>query len=117
MYMFLVYSWYGKRPTEPTMSKAYRNDPQRAQSSQSRYTFYECQYCGHQEYPLVGTIFENSSTSLRLWFHAIFLMSQTRCGISAKQLERELGVTYKTAWRMANRIRSLLQDDDDEPLS
>jgi transposase-like protein len=44
-------------------------------------------------------------------------MSQTRCGISAKQLERELGVTYKTAWRMANKIRSLLQDDDETPLS
>ncbi len=80
-------------------------------------TCYSCQFCGHDEYPLVGTIFENSATSLKLWFHAIFLMSQTRCGISAKQLERELGVTYKTAWRMANKIRSLLQDDDDEPLS
>lgn len=44
-------------------------------------------------------------------------MSQTRCGISAKQLERELGVTYKTAWRMANKIRSMLQDNDDEPFS
>lgn len=44
-------------------------------------------------------------------------MSQTRCGISAKQLERELGVTYKTAWRMANKIRSLLQDEDDTPFS
>lgn len=71
-------------------------------------TCYSCQFCGHDEYPLVGTIFENSATSLKLWFHAIFLMSQTRCGISAKQLERELGVTYKTAWRMANKIRSLL---------
>ena len=80
-------------------------------------TCYSCQFCGHDEYPLVGTIFENSATSLKLWFHAIFLMSQTRCGISAKQLERELGVTYKTAWRMANKIRSLLQDDNDEPLS
>lgn len=80
-------------------------------------TCYSCQFCGHDEYPLVGTIFENSATSLKLWFHAIFLMSQTRCGISAKQLERELGVTYKTACRMANKIRSLLQDDNDEPLS
>jgi transposase-like protein len=80
-------------------------------------TCYSCQFCGHDEYPLVGTIFENSATSLKLWFHAIFLMSQTRCGISAKQLERELGVTYKTARRMANKIRSLLQDDNDEPLS
>jgi len=61
----------------------------------------------------VGTIFENSATSLRLWFYAIYLMSSTRCGISAKQLERELGVTYKTAWRMFHKIRSLLDQDGD----
>jgi transposase len=72
---------------------------------------YACQYCGHHEHPLVGTIFENSATSLRLWFYAIYLMSSTRCGISAKQLERELGVTYKTAWRMFHKIRSLLDQD------
>src|SRR5947199_6231226 len=63
-----------------------------------------------------GTIFEDSATSLRLWFHAIFIMSQTRCGISAKQLQRELGVTYKTAWRMFNQIRKLLTDESDPPL-
>src|SRR6266508_3368308 len=80
-------------------------------------TCYECQYCGHQEYPMAGTIFQDSATSLRLWFHAFFLMAQTRCGISAKQLERELGVTYKTAWRMFKKIRSLLYQDDGEPLS
>jgi transposase len=74
---------------------------------------YACQYCGHHEHPLVGTIFENSATSLRLWFYAIYLMSSTRCGISAKQLERELGVTYKTAWRMFHKIRSLLDQDGD----
>ncbi len=73
---------------------------------------YACQYCGHHEHPLVGTIFENSATSLRLWFYAIYLMSSTRCGISAKQLERELGVTYKTAWRMFHKIRSLLDQGD-----
>lgn len=72
---------------------------------------YSCQFCGHHEHPMKGTIFEGSATSLRLWFYAIFLMSQTRCGISAKQLERELGVTYKTAWRMFNKIRSMLEDD------
>lgn len=66
-----------------------------------------------------GTIFEKSTTSLQLWFYAMFLMASTRCGISAKQLERELGVTYKTAWRMFNKIRNELMklDDDDEPLS
>lgn len=78
---------------------------------------YACQYCGHHEHPLVGTIFENSATSLRLWFYAIYLMSSTRCGISAKQLERELGVTYKTAWRMFHKIRSLLDQDGNDPLS
>src|ERR1017187_944744 len=72
---------------------------------------FACEHCGHHEYPMAGTIFENSSTSLRLWFHGFFLMSQTRCGISAKQLERELGVTYKTAWRMFNKIRSVLTED------
>ncbi len=73
---------------------------------------YSCQYCGHREHPMVGTIFENSATSLQLWFYAIYLMSSTRCGISAKQLERELGVTYKTAWRMFHKIRSLLDQGD-----
>ena len=74
---------------------------------------YACQFCGHHEYPMKGTIFEGSATSLRLWFHAIYLMAQTRGGISAKQLERELGVTYKTAWRMAKQIRTLLGEDFD----
>jgi transposase len=76
---------------------------------------YSCQFCGHRIHPMVGTIFEDSATSLRLWFYAIYLMASTRCGISARQLERELGVTYKTAWRMFKQIRSLLTQDD-EPM-
>jgi transposase-like protein len=71
---------------------------------------YGCDYCGHQISPTAGTIFGHSSTPLKLWFYAIFLMSSTRCGISAKQIQRETGVTYKTAWRMFNQIRSLLQE-------
>jgi transposase-like protein len=74
---------------------------------------FQCQFCGHREHPMVGTIFENSATSLKLWFDAIYLMASTRCGISAKQMERELGVTYKTAWRMFKQIRSMLSQDDD----
>lgn len=73
---------------------------------------YSCAKCGHGIHPTAGTIFHKSSTSLHLWFYGIYLMSSTRCGISAKQLERELGVTYKTAWRMFNKIRSLLGPDD-----
>ncbi|MDA1062118.1 MAG: IS1595 family transposase [Chloroflexi bacterium] len=75
-----------------------------------------CSTCGHHVHPTAGTIFHKSSTSLHLWFYAIYLMTSTRCGISAKQLERELGVTYKTAWRMAHLIRDELMEQDDEPL-
>jgi transposase-like protein len=77
---------------------------------------YDCDYCGYHFHPLAGTIFHKSSTSLHLWFYAMYLITQTRCGISAKQLERELGVTYKTAWRMFNLIRNQLMTDDDEQL-
>src|SRR6266571_3652305 len=80
-------------------------------------TCYECQFCGHQEYPMRGTVFEGSSTSLRLWFYAIYIMAITRCGISAKTLERETGVSYPTALRMFRQIRSLLGQDEDEFLS
>lgn len=76
---------------------------------------YSCDYCGTHVYPLAGSIFEKSSTPLKSWFYAMYLMASTRCGISAKQLERELGVTYKTAWRMFNQIRKLF-DEDDGPL-
>ena len=77
---------------------------------------YSCDYCGTHVYPLAGTIFEKSSTPLKSWFYAMFLVSSTRCGISAKQLERELGVTYKTAWRIFNQVRKLF-DEDSGPLS
>jgi transposase len=78
---------------------------------------WDCDTCGHHLHPLAGTIFHKSSTSLHLWFFAIHLMTSTRCGVSAKQLERELGVTYKTAWRIFNRIRNVAMTDDSGPLS
>jgi transposase len=77
---------------------------------------YSCQYCGHHVYPTAGTIFHKSTTSLQLWFWAIYLIASSKCGISAKQLGREIGVTYKTAWRMLKQIRLLL-DQDGGPLS
>src|SRR5215210_1999951 len=76
-----------------------------------------CIHCGHHLHPTAGTIFHKSSTSLHLWFYAMHLMTSTRCGISAKQLERELGVTYKTAWRMAKLIRQELMVQDEVPLT
>lgn len=72
---------------------------------------YACDYCGHQVFPTAGTIFHKSSTPLRDWFRAIYQMATTRCGISAKQIQRETGVTYKTAWRMFKQIRTLLNED------
>lgn len=76
---------------------------------------YSCDHCGLHIHPTAGTIFHRSATSLHLWFYAMYLMTSTRCAISAKHLERELGVTYKTAWRMANLIRNVLMDQGDEP--
>jgi transposase-like protein len=84
-----------------------------AQTRQS----WTCTACGHHVHPTAGTIFHKSSTSLHLWFYAMYLMTSTRCGISAKQLERELGVTYKTAWRMFTLIRNELMDDGDVQLN
>src|SRR6266853_1839659 len=72
---------------------------------------YSCDHCGTQISPMAGTIFEHSSTSLRLWYYAMYLMASTRCGISAKQIQRETGVTYKAAWRMFRQIRTLLSED------
>lgn len=73
---------------------------------------YSCMVCGNHIHPTAGTILHKSSTPLTLWFYAIYLMSTTRAGISAKQLERELGVTYKTAWRMMHQIRKIMSSDD-----
>src|SRR5437588_5890792 len=83
-----------------------------------RGTSWTCTGCGQHVHPTAGTIFHKSSTSLHLWFYAMWLITSTRCGISAKQLERELGVTYKTAWRMFNLIRNeLMTQDTDGPLA
>ena len=78
---------------------------------------WDCDSCGYHLHPTAGTIFHKSSTSLHLWFYAMHLITSTRGGISAKQLERELGVTYKTAWRMFNLIRNELMTQDETPLS
>lgn len=75
---------------------------------------FSCQWCGHHLHPTVGTPFEKSRTSLQLWFYAIFLFTTTRNGVAAKELQRQLGVTYKTAWRMADLIRKHMADVDGE---
>lgn len=73
---------------------------------------YSCDVCGRHTYITAGTIYHKSSTPLTFWFYATFLMANTRAGISAKQLERELGVTYKCAWRMFHQIRKIMTADN-----
>ncbi len=69
---------------------------------------YACQWCGDHIYPCVGTIFEKSRTPLNKWFFAMYLFTSTRHGVAARELERQLGVTYKCAWRMAHELRKLM---------
>lgn len=69
---------------------------------------YQCSKCRYQIAPMAGTIFQKSTTPLTLWFHAIFIFSNAKSGISGKELERQLGVTYKTAWRILKLIRQSL---------
>lgn len=113
--------WLWRTRYSPDGEHAYCSECEQEQvfkryATKQRRQSWDCTACGHHLHPTAGTIFHKSSTSLHLWFHAIYLMTSTRCGISAKQLERELGVTYKTAWRMAKLIRQDLMIQDDEPL-
>jgi transposase len=79
---------------------------------------YACQECGHHIYPCAGTIFHKSRTNLTKWFFAMYLMTSTRHGVAAKEVERQLGVTYKCAWRMCHELRKLMsQADHRGPLS
>ena len=73
---------------------------------------YVCQHCKYQLHPTVGTIMERSRTPLHKWFYAMHLFSNSRHGVAAKELQRELGVTYKTAWRMAHEIRKYMASVD-----
>lgn len=68
--------------------------------------------CGHHVYPQAGTIFQDSRTPLQTWYYAIYLFIATRHGVSGKELQRTLGVTYKTAWRMGQQIRDLMAKAD-----
>jgi transposase-like protein len=76
---------------------------------------YQCNWCANQLYPTAGTPFDRTRTSLRDWFYVMFLFCTTRNGVAAKRVEREIGVTYKTAWRMCHEVRKYMAalDGDD----
>lgn len=71
-----------------------------------------CASCGDHLYPTAGTIFQDTRTPLQVWFYAIYLFVTTRHGVSSKELQRQLGVTYKTAWRMGHMIREQMTKSD-----
>lgn len=80
---------------------------------------FTCERCGYQVYPTAGTPFESTRTPLRDWFYVMFLFCfcASRNGVAAKEVQRQLGVTYKTAWRMCNLIRKYMgYVDGDYPL-
>src|SRR5437764_2676264 len=68
--------------------------------------------CGHHVYPQAGTIFQDSRTPLLSWYYAIYLFIATRHGVSGKELQRQLGVTYKTAYRIGIQVRKLMEQAD-----
>ena len=76
---------------------------------------YACPTCGHHIHPMVGTPFERSHTPLQKWFYAMYLFTTTRHGVPAKELQRQLSVTYKTAWRMGHEIRKYMGKVDGDP--
>src|SRR3990167_1696854 len=65
--------------------------------------------CGASISPTAGTVFHKTRISLKMWFHAIFLMSQSRNGVAATEIERIVGVHYETAHRMMHQIRKLMK--------
>jgi transposase len=71
-----------------------------------------CAACGDNLYPTAGTVFQDTRTPLQTWFYAIYLFVTTRHGVSGKELQRQLGVTYKTAWRMGHMIRTQMTASD-----
>ena len=79
---------------------------------------YSCPRCGHHIHPMVGTPFAKSRTPLQKWFYAMYMFTTTSHGVAAKELQRQLGVTYKTAWRMGHELRKYMAEVDGEtPLS
>ena len=78
---------------------------------------YACEHCGFQVYPTAGTPFDRTRTPLRDWFFVMFLFVTSRNGVAAKEVQRQIGVTYKTAWRMCHEIRKYMGEvDGDGPL-
>lgn len=102
---------FGQGHTCPKCERSARWYPIKAEKA------FSCQWCGHHIHPMVGTIFEKSRTPLQTWFYVMFLFTTTRHGVSAKEIQRQTGVTYKTAYRMGTLCRKhMAAIDGDDPL-
>lgn len=77
---------------------------------------FECNACRYQFSVTAGTVFHDSHLPLWKWFLAIYMIGESKKGISHKQLQRTLGVSYKTAWHLGHRIRSAMEEDSPIPL-
>lgn len=78
---------------------------------------FQCDSCGYQFSATVGTIFHDSHLPLTKWFLATYIMTESKKGISANQLKRMIGVSYKTAWYLCHRIRKAMVEANPEPLT
>jgi transposase-like protein len=75
---------------------------------------WQCKKCTHQMKLISGTVFENSKLELEKWYWAAFLMISSKAGISAKELQSQIGVTYKTAWYVLRRLREVMLISNDK---
>jgi transposase-like protein len=92
------------------------NEATALKGTHHRAGLYQCRACREQFTATVGTVFERSKVPLNKWLLATYLMSSSKKGISAHQIGRTLGVTYKTAWFMCHRIREAMKDDAPTPM-
>jgi hypothetical protein len=76
---------------------------------------YQClsSECGHQFTPTTGTLFNDTHLPIQKWFFAVALMTNAKKGLSAKQMQRDLKVSYQTAWYLCHRIREAMQGGSD----
>lgn len=99
---YLMKSRFGKTPKCPKCQKVSKFH------RVTRTPAFACQWCGHHIHPMAGTPFQDSRTPLQKWFYVMYLFTSTRHGVAAKEIQRQLGVTYKCAWRMGHEIRKYM---------
>jgi predicted RNA-binding Zn-ribbon protein involved in translation (DUF1610 family)/transposase-like protein len=104
----LMHARYGSKVKCPKCGKAGRFSRIRKMPA------FACPWCGHHIHPMAGTPFELTRTPLQKWFYVMYLFTTTRNGVSAKEIQRQIGCTYKTAWRMGHEIRKYMGAVDGE---